>query len=74
MRWTLEQLKTRLPSMVKQAGYDEIAGRIDQQAMADHLTQLEPEILAKYYVCNRKTWRESQFIELRSQPRLLREP
>ena len=48
VRWTLEQLKTRLPSMVKQAGYEEIAGRIDQQAMADHLTQLEPEILAKY--------------------------
>ena len=48
VRWTLEQLKTRLPSMVKQAGYEEIAGRIDQQAMADHLTKLEPEILAKY--------------------------
>ena len=48
VRWTLEQLKTRLPSMVKQAGYEEIAERIDQQAMADHLTKLEPEILAKY--------------------------
>jgi hypothetical protein len=48
VRWTLEQLKTRLPSMVKQAGYEEIAGKIDQQAMADHLTKLEPEILAKY--------------------------
>ena len=48
VRWTLEQLKTRFPSMVKQAGYEEIAGRIDQQAIADHLTELEPEILAKY--------------------------
>jgi len=48
VRWTLEQLKTRFPSMVKQAGYEEIAGRIDQQAIADRLTQLEPEILAKY--------------------------
>jgi hypothetical protein len=48
VQWTLEQLKTRLPSMVKQAGYDEIAARIDQQAMADHLTKLEPEIIAKY--------------------------
>jgi hypothetical protein len=48
VRWTLEQLKTRLPSMVKQAGYEEIAGRIDQQAMADRLTKLEPEIIAKY--------------------------
>ena len=48
VRWTLEQLKTRLPSMVKQAGYEEIAERIDQQAIADHLTRFEPEILAKY--------------------------
>jgi hypothetical protein len=48
VRWTLEQLKTRFPSMVKQAGYEEIAERIDQQAIADHLTRLEPEIIAKY--------------------------
>lgn len=48
VRWTLDQLKTRLALMVKQAGYDEIAGKIDQQAIADQLTRLEPEILAKY--------------------------
>jgi hypothetical protein len=48
VRWTLEQLKTRFPSMVKQAGYEEIAERIDQQAIADYLTQSEPEIIAKY--------------------------
>lgn len=48
VRWTLEQLKTRFPSMVKQAGYEEIAARIDQQAITDRLTQLESEILAKY--------------------------
>ena len=48
VRWTLEQLKTRFPSMVKQAGYEEIAERIDQQAITDHLTQLELEILAKH--------------------------
>lgn len=48
VRWTLEQLKTRFPSMVKQAGYDEIAERIDQQAITDQLTRLEQEILAKY--------------------------
>lgn len=47
-RWTLAQLKTRLPALVKQAGYEEIAGKIDQQAIADRLNQLEPEILAKY--------------------------
>ena len=48
VRWTLEQLKTRFPAMVKQAGYEEIAEKIDQQAIADQLTQLEPEIIAKY--------------------------
>lgn len=48
VRWTLDQLKTRFPSMVKQAGYDEIAERIDQQAIADQPMRLEPEILAKY--------------------------
>ena len=48
VRWTLDQLKTRFSSMVKQAGYEEIAERIDQKAIADHLTRLEPEILAKY--------------------------
>jgi hypothetical protein len=48
VRWTLEQLKTRFPAMVKQAGYEEIAGRIDQQAITDQLTRLEPEIIAKY--------------------------
>jgi hypothetical protein len=34
--------------MIKQAGYKEIAANIDQQATADPLTRLEPEILAKY--------------------------
>jgi hypothetical protein len=48
VRWTLDQLKTRLSLMVKQAGYEEIAGKIDQQAIADQLTRLEPEIIAKY--------------------------
>ena len=40
VRGTLEQLKTRFPSMVKQAGYGEIAERIDQQTIADHLTRV----------------------------------
>jgi hypothetical protein len=48
VRWTLEQLKSRFPAMIKQAGYEEIANRIDQQAIAHHLTQLEHEIIAKY--------------------------
>jgi hypothetical protein len=48
VRWTLDQLKTRFPAMVKQAGYEEIAARIDQQAITDQLTRLEREIIAKY--------------------------
>jgi len=48
VRWTLDQLKTRFPAMVKQAGYEEIAERIDQQAITDQLTRLEWEIIAKY--------------------------
>jgi hypothetical protein len=48
VRWTLTQLKTRFPAMVKQAGYEEIAERIDQKAITDQLTRLEPEIIAKY--------------------------
>ena len=47
VRWTLDQLKTRLPSMVMEAGYDEIAKRIDQTAMANRLSQVEKDILAK---------------------------
>ena len=42
------QLKTRFPAMIKQAGYEEIAEKIDQQSIADQLTRLEREILAKY--------------------------
>jgi hypothetical protein len=48
VRWTLDQLKTRFSAMVKQAGYEQIAGSIDQQAIANQLIRLEPEILAKY--------------------------
>ena len=48
VRWTLDQLKTRFPAMVKQAGYEQIATSIDQQAIADQLIRLEREILAKY--------------------------
>ena len=37
VRWTLEQLKSRFRLMVKQAGYQQIAGKIDQQAIANQL-------------------------------------
>lgn len=47
VRWTLEQLKTRLPSLVSEAGYDEIAKAIDQKAIAQRLSEVEPDIFAK---------------------------
>ena len=47
VRWTLDQLKSRLPALVTQAGYEEIAMRIDQKAIADRLSQVEPDIFAK---------------------------
>ncbi|ETX03353.1 DUF7700 domain-containing protein [Candidatus Entotheonella palauensis] len=31
--WTLEQLKTKLPDMLKAAGYEEVAGQVDQPAL-----------------------------------------
>jgi hypothetical protein len=34
--------------MVKQAEYEKIAAKIDQQSIADQLIRLEPEIIAKY--------------------------
>ena len=47
VRWTLEQLKTRLPSMVAEAGYADIAKAIDQQAIAQSLSLAEKDIFAK---------------------------
>ena len=47
VRWTLDQLKTRLPSMVTDAGYEQIAKMIDQKAITDRLSQVEKDIFAK---------------------------
>ena len=47
VRWTLEQLKTRLPSMVTDAGYADIAKTIDQPAIAQSLVRVEKDIFAK---------------------------
>lgn len=46
--WSLEQLKTRLPALVKQAGYEDIAKTIDQQIVAEQLTRFDAEIRARY--------------------------
>lgn len=47
VRWTLEQLKTRLPALVSEAGYEEIANAIDQKAIAFRLAAVEKDIFAK---------------------------
>jgi hypothetical protein len=47
VRWTLDQLKTRLPAMVAEAGYPDIARAIDQQAIAQGLSRVEADIFAK---------------------------
>jgi hypothetical protein len=47
VRWTLDQLKTRLPSLIREAGYEDIAKTIDQKAIAERLSQVEMDILAK---------------------------
>jgi len=47
VRWSMEQLKTRLPAMVREAGYDDIANRIDQKSIAENLCRVETDILAK---------------------------
>ena len=47
VRWTLDQLKTRLPSLVAEAGYADIAKTIDQQAIAQSIARAEKAILAK---------------------------
>jgi hypothetical protein len=48
VQWTLGQLKSRFPAMIEQAGYAEIAAEVDQREIADQLTRLEREIIAKY--------------------------
>jgi hypothetical protein len=47
VQWSLAQLKTRLPAMVKDAGYEDIAAGIDQKTITDDLCRVEKDILAK---------------------------
>ena len=47
VRWTLEQLKTRLPTMIEEAGYTEVAKTVDQAAIAQSLSRVEKDIFAK---------------------------
>jgi hypothetical protein len=47
VRWTLEQLKTRLPALVAEAGYETLALTVDQTAIAGSLGRVEKDIHAK---------------------------
>ncbi|HXH09236.1 MAG TPA: hypothetical protein VNP04_05665 [Alphaproteobacteria bacterium] len=39
--WSVKQLKTKLPAMLRAAGYEELATKIDAQAVAHALPQVE---------------------------------
>lgn len=47
VRWALEQLKTRLPALVAEAGYETLARTVDQTAVAGGLGRVEKDIRAK---------------------------
>ena len=47
VRWTIDKLKTQLPSLVAEAGYEEIAKRINQKEFAHGLSRVEQDILAR---------------------------
>ena len=40
--WTLQQLRNSLPAMVRRAGYEDVAGKIDTGLVAKKLDELEP--------------------------------
>jgi len=45
LTWVMRQLGTRLPALIEHAGYDDIAGVVDQAAIAEDLARLEPDIV-----------------------------
>ena len=47
VRWTIDQIKTRLPAMVTEAGYEKSAKLIDQETIARKVVQVESDILAR---------------------------
>ena len=38
--WTMQQLQHRLPAMLKEAGYEDVADHVDQQALNQQLTEI----------------------------------
>ena len=50
LRWTLDQIKTRLPSMVAEAGYADIVKMTDRRWMTQSLSQVEKVVFANLIV------------------------
>ncbi len=46
--WTVKQLKHKLPDMLKEAGYDEVAGHVDQQALNQQLQEIDSSARALF--------------------------
>ena len=46
--WTIKQLQTKLPDMLRHAGYPDIAGKVDVEAIAGALSEVESSARQKY--------------------------
>lgn len=46
--WTVKQLRTKLPEMLRQAGYADIADKVDVELVSDALSQVESSAREKY--------------------------
>ena len=46
--WTIKQLRTKLPEMLRQAGYPDIADKVDVELIAGALSQVESTAREKY--------------------------
>ena len=48
--WTIKQLRTKLPEMLRQAGYPDVASKVDAGLVSDALGQVESTAREKYAV------------------------
>ncbi len=46
--WTIKQIRTKLPEMLRQAGYPDIADKVDVESVAVALSQVESSAREKY--------------------------
>lgn len=44
LAWTLTQLRTQLPALIRKAGYEEMAKTADPKAVADALAGIESRL------------------------------